>query len=286
MIDFKDEILEGEPRYRVRDANGNLIHDNVSIELATSVAQEGTSLNKVFFDAWAARFKLATEYSEWEKTEEMVEETYVSKPSDWENQSPVTGDSLLVNKTNGLTLSTSADNDTPITNMVDGNLSSSTTSYGRLTIKKAEKFTLKRLVISAKRYYSFGTLYLSTSSTFPAGTRVGYGNGAFDATPLNGDQDTYYMVMKGDNEGEVIKMLIDEFTSITYDIRSNTYTFKGLDEIENGTAIKIKIPDSANDNYPTVLKVGGVSQYMGYSMKAGKLYDLVYTDGKIKFVEE
>jgi hypothetical protein len=246
--------------------------------------QEGTSLNKVFFDAWAARFKLATEYSEWEKTEEMVEETYVSKPSDWENVGTNTAGQLK-NKINGFSFSTSTYQDHPITYMVDGETTAAY-SDGKLIIKNNAKFKLKKFVVNASRYYSYGTLYLSTSSTFPTGTRVGYSNGMFDATSLNGDQDTYYMVMKGDNEGEVIRMNITEFTSITYDIRTNTYTFKGLDKIENGTAIKIKIPDSANDNYPTVLKVGGVSQYMGYSMKAGKLYDLVYTDGKIKFVEE
>lgn len=50
MIEFKDEILNGEPRYRVRDIDGNLIHDNAAIEMSTDVIQEGTPLNKVFFE--------------------------------------------------------------------------------------------------------------------------------------------------------------------------------------------------------------------------------------------
>ena len=50
MIDFKDEILNGEPRYNIRDKDGNLIQEDASIELSTEVTQEGTPLNKALFD--------------------------------------------------------------------------------------------------------------------------------------------------------------------------------------------------------------------------------------------
>ena len=46
MIDFKDEILEGEPSYRIRDKQGNIIQDEVNIEQITPVIQEGTPINK------------------------------------------------------------------------------------------------------------------------------------------------------------------------------------------------------------------------------------------------
>lgn len=46
MIEIKDEILTGEPRYRVRDNNGNITQDNVTIEQITPVKQEGTEINK------------------------------------------------------------------------------------------------------------------------------------------------------------------------------------------------------------------------------------------------
>ena len=49
MIDFKDEILNGEPRYNIRDKDGNLIQEDASIELSTEVTQEGTPLNKALF---------------------------------------------------------------------------------------------------------------------------------------------------------------------------------------------------------------------------------------------
>lgn len=44
--DIKDEILENDPRYRIRDNNGNIIQDNINIEQITPVAQEGTPINR------------------------------------------------------------------------------------------------------------------------------------------------------------------------------------------------------------------------------------------------
>lgn len=49
-IDIKDEILTGEPRYRIRDNNGNIIQDNVSIEQITGVIQEPTPVNKALLE--------------------------------------------------------------------------------------------------------------------------------------------------------------------------------------------------------------------------------------------
>lgn len=49
MIDIKDEILSGDPRYRIRDNNGNILQDNISIEQITHTVQEPTSINKVLF---------------------------------------------------------------------------------------------------------------------------------------------------------------------------------------------------------------------------------------------
>lgn len=50
MIDFKDEILSGEARYRVRNDSGDIINDNVIIEQITPVIQEGTPVNKASFN--------------------------------------------------------------------------------------------------------------------------------------------------------------------------------------------------------------------------------------------
>lgn len=56
MLNIKDEILDttgqtnSNPRYTIRDNNGNVLFDNVIIELKTPLIQEGTPLNKVVFD--------------------------------------------------------------------------------------------------------------------------------------------------------------------------------------------------------------------------------------------
>lgn len=50
MIEVKDEILDGEPLYRIRDEAENIIYDNVTIEMTTRAIQEGTPINKALFD--------------------------------------------------------------------------------------------------------------------------------------------------------------------------------------------------------------------------------------------
>lgn len=55
MINMKDEILnvsgqpDANPRYTIRDNNGNVVSDNVQIELKTPVRQEGTPINSALF---------------------------------------------------------------------------------------------------------------------------------------------------------------------------------------------------------------------------------------------
>lgn len=51
MIEVKDEVLSAEPRFRIRDENGNILFDNVTIEMITEILQAGTPLNKLLFDS-------------------------------------------------------------------------------------------------------------------------------------------------------------------------------------------------------------------------------------------
>lgn len=51
MIEVKDEVLNGEPLYRIRNKEGNVILDNVTFEMITEVLQSGTPLNKALFDS-------------------------------------------------------------------------------------------------------------------------------------------------------------------------------------------------------------------------------------------
>lgn len=49
-LNVADEVLNGEPKYKILDGNGNVIYNNCSIEQVTQVLQYGTSLNKALFD--------------------------------------------------------------------------------------------------------------------------------------------------------------------------------------------------------------------------------------------
>lgn len=49
-LSVQDEVLSGEPKYEIKDNNGTVIATNCTIELITSVLQEGTPLNKALFD--------------------------------------------------------------------------------------------------------------------------------------------------------------------------------------------------------------------------------------------
>lgn len=55
-INAQDEILDtsgqldSKPRYRIRDNNGTILYDNVTLEVATPVTQEGTAIDKALFD--------------------------------------------------------------------------------------------------------------------------------------------------------------------------------------------------------------------------------------------
>ncbi len=51
MIEVKDEKLNGEPKYRIRDGEGNIVVENATIEITTEVVQEPTPLNKALFDS-------------------------------------------------------------------------------------------------------------------------------------------------------------------------------------------------------------------------------------------
>ena len=51
MIDVVDEVLAGEPRFTIKDNAGNILYDNVQIELKTQVTTEGTPQNKALYDS-------------------------------------------------------------------------------------------------------------------------------------------------------------------------------------------------------------------------------------------
>lgn len=63
MIDVKDEILDGDPKYRIRNKNGDILFDNLTIEQISPVLQQPTPLNKALFDNIYGNISLTREYT-------------------------------------------------------------------------------------------------------------------------------------------------------------------------------------------------------------------------------
>lgn len=51
MIEVKDEVLDGEAKYRIRDKDGNIVLDDFTMEQITTLLQIGTDINKQLFDS-------------------------------------------------------------------------------------------------------------------------------------------------------------------------------------------------------------------------------------------
>lgn len=60
-VEILDEILNGEAKYRIRGKDGNILFDNVSIEMITEILQQGTVLNKALFDTLIQQINYAFE---------------------------------------------------------------------------------------------------------------------------------------------------------------------------------------------------------------------------------
>lgn len=79
MLEIKDEILEGEARYRIRDKDGNILFDDLIIEQITPAIQTPTDFNKSFLEKVVSLASKITKYHNG-----LIEYTY-------ENDVPVKG---------------------------------------------------------------------------------------------------------------------------------------------------------------------------------------------------
>ena len=66
LVQVQDEVLGEAAKYDVLDADGKIIHSNCSIELVSEILQQGTQLNKAFFDKYysAVNYNLNKESGE------------------------------------------------------------------------------------------------------------------------------------------------------------------------------------------------------------------------------
>lgn len=66
LVQVQDEVLGESAKYDVLDETGKVIHTNCSIELVSEILQQGTQLNKAFFDKYysAVNYNLNKESGE------------------------------------------------------------------------------------------------------------------------------------------------------------------------------------------------------------------------------
>ena len=86
---FNDEILASVPRYTLRNDAGSILNDNIDIELKTPAIQQGTPLNKAFFDGL-----FTYEEMQVEKKDASVQEE-IKKPMFFELSAVTSGDKIL-----------------------------------------------------------------------------------------------------------------------------------------------------------------------------------------------
>lgn len=73
MINVEDEILESEARFRIRDAQGNILFDNLTIEQITPVIQQGTEQNGNLYNNIKASIYINGLYNEIDSVEQNEE---------------------------------------------------------------------------------------------------------------------------------------------------------------------------------------------------------------------
>lgn len=124
MIEVLDEILAGEPRYRVKDSKGNIIYDNVTMEQITSVLVEGTPLNKHTFNTLERSFACSAKYNSpmsFTKTPIKIGDLLAGTWTSSDNKNWTKGDlNITLSSTNTLTVSN-------FNNMFDGSDSTRST---------------------------------------------------------------------------------------------------------------------------------------------------------------
>jgi hypothetical protein len=66
-LEVNDEILSEEPLYTIKDSLGNVLYENVKINLNTNISQEGTEINKELFDKIDENFERIKKYLDFNK---------------------------------------------------------------------------------------------------------------------------------------------------------------------------------------------------------------------------
>lgn len=291
MIEVKDEILNGEPKYRLRDNNGNVIYDNVSVEMTTPVIEEGTPINKALFDNLKGHIEATSNYAEPSLSQfisgyEMVAGDII--PKTWETVSELheyrSGDVTL--KTNNST----QNNFYPwkACDGVDGGSSYwytvGVTSGIALTIdfnnpQKISKMKLSYKVVDGLNYLyiqgsndneTWTTLYRTTTENVSTLT---------ERTLNNVDYYRYYRlfldISKAGYSVYIYEWQVSEYEAPVFD---NLLTLNNaIKEYSNNQRVLIKIPEEMDTTQITHLNINNLGNKLIIGeLLANKRYELIY----------
>lgn len=294
MLEVKDEILNGEPKYRLKDENGNIIYDNLSIEQITPVIQEGTPINKVLFDSIQNSLNFNAE-----NTQDVMR--YIVCAS---NIKPLTYyEDLLAgtwtqpskestyNATNGtasITVKNRYNSDYPAIKAVDND----ETTYWRTTLNYTssncvmqidfgKKVVLKKLKARISNFNSSSGFSVYSGDSKGALTNLLY-TGAYQSamteiTLENTTLNRYYTIVDNTPDEKATSMAIYELETISYEAETNCLELKtdNVTEYRKNMTVKIIIP-TLDASHRTFLNINelGYKEVVGVT-KPG-YYTLVY----------
>jgi hypothetical protein len=284
MIEFKDEILEGEPQYSVRDANGNAIHDDVSIELSTPVRQAGTPLNKPFFENIQAYIKSTDRYNLVNATVDTTIDGEYQKNFFKREWSKIADGQYQSGK---MIVSTNVEWSYPCYLAFDGDASTAAAEGLHnntdkiIRIDYGEEVKITELYVDIDIYIDTGSIKLQASkdnsSWVDIATFTNEDVEEYDIVVANPDWYRYYRVYSTSKynsyslrELQTKKMIIHQTQVLTSELK--------LDRYENGKLVKIETPknfdETALNNYININNLGN-TQILG-AMRAGEQYTLQY----------
>lgn len=292
MIEIKDEILAGIPKYRITDSNGNIIADNATIEMITQILQAGTPMNKAMFELFENdytaqindKIELSNIYNLLALTTEKktITENF-TEPSEWKEESTL----KVEHPYSGFTIFTTKvynENTNAMKKFVDGDdntLAINGTYY--MAIQRPYAWNLKQIrgkIRSETSSSTYRPIRIGTENSLStAGTYQSYTNDViitdtFDFGITTERTEFYFRSRNGSTNYDLRAY---ELYSITYESLCNVLNYSYNHEIANGTVIKFKTPSDINEILPTVLKIGSSEINLGMR-KPNTNYEIIYND--------
>lgn len=254
MIEVKDEILAGEPKYRIRDNGGNILYDNLTLEQITEVIEEGTPINKAFFDSikgdlnWIDRIVTPTLIpNETLHIGDFIPKTWTMVSS----KEYISGGYKIT-----------SDNSTSLQNAFDGNVGTSATYNGTLfhiILECPTKIKISKMKIFVDGYSSL-SFVISGSNDNTNWTTLRTTGKQDRLTDIELTTKGYYKYYKFYINASTV--FIYELQSSEYSLLSNEYNTLLVDlplsAYETNKTINIKIPENTLSEINTYLNINSL----------------------------